>query len=189
MKWYEVLIIIFGTGSLATFGQLFISDIINKKFFRFSNSYKDKLDIIREFYKLLIKAEKALSLLMSKPEPKLNIANGGTADKESQRELDEFRKNTYDIINSFFDYYDENEIVFEDEIIILVNQLREKFNKAKSSHSLATMMESARSTKVWSDAIQAKEDAQQKYVVKEIPELKIKLRTFFQKRYKILGTN
>ena len=83
MNWTEIITIFVGTGIISTIAQailtskltknqLLFSEEINKRFFRFSNLYKDKLDIIREFYKLLIKAEKGLNIQMigSKPELK-----------------------------------------------------------------------------------------------------------------------
>jgi hypothetical protein len=70
MAWNEIITIVLGTGIITTLAQLFLTNNLKKRFFRFSNLYKDKLDIIREFYKLLIKAEKEL---MNESEPDKKI--------------------------------------------------------------------------------------------------------------------
>jgi len=92
MNWNEIATLflgtLFGTGvitALAQFwltnkvnkNQLLFSDELNKRFFRFSNLYKDKLDIIREFYKLLVIAEKGLRILMIGPQTELKIGQDG----------------------------------------------------------------------------------------------------------------
>lgn len=189
MKWTEIIAILLGTGIITTLAQILITNNLNKRFFRFSNLYKDKLDIIREFYKLLIKAEKGLNILMIESEPELKFGKDGIVDQESNRKSEEFNIKTYGAINSFFDFYDQNEIIFEDEIVILVNQLREKFIKANNAQSFAKIMEASRGSEAWEKAIDKKSDAHELYVVKEIPELKNKLKTTFQERYKLLETN
>ena len=189
MNWAEIVTIFVGTGFITTLSQIFLTDKLNKQFFRFSNLYKDKLDIIREFYMLLVKAEKGLNILMIELKPDLNYGKDGNPDEVSERKLAEFNMKTYVAINSFFDFYDQNEIIFEDGIVQLINQLREKFNKSENANSFAAMMETSRGSKAWENAIEKKIDAHELYVVKEIPEIKNKLRIFFQKQYEILKAN
>jgi len=189
MNWTEIITIFLGTGIISTFAQLFLANNLNKRFFRFSNLYKDKLDIIREFYKLLIKAEKALNILMSSREPELKKGQDGNATEESKMEIEVFRKNTINVVNIFLNFYEENEIVFEDEIVIYIKQLKEKFEKSLSAHSLATHMESCRPSKAWENAVQAKQDAYDGIVSKDIPDLKKEMKRIFQNRYKLLETN
>jgi len=186
MKFSEIFIILFGTGSITVIAQLIISNSLNKKFYRFSNLFKDKLDIIREFYKLLVRAEKALTLLMSNREPEAKYGEDGNLDDESKKKLDEYRVKTYDTIDAFFDFFDQNEIVFEKEIVNLVSELREKFDNARKAQTFAAMFESSRGTKPWEKAIDKKVEAIELYVVKEIPELKSILKIYFQEQYKIL---
>lgn len=189
MEWTEMITILLGAGIITTLTQLFLTNTLNKRFFRFSNLYKDKLDIIREFYKLLIKAEKGLKMLMIESEPEVKSGKDGMPDEESKQKLEEFNIKTYGAIDSFFDFFDQNEIIFEDEIVFLINQLRDKFNKAKSAQSFASMMETSRGSKAWEKAIDKKSDAHELYVIKEIPKLKNELKTKFQERYKLLETN
>lgn len=189
MKWTEIIAILLGTGIITTLAQILLTNNLNKRFFRFSNLYKDKLDIIREFYKLLIKAEKGLNILMIESEPELKFGKDGIVDQESSRKSEEFNIKTYGAINSFFDFYDQNEIIFEDEIVILVNQLREKFIKANNAQSFAKIMEASRPSKAWENSVQEKQDTYETIVKKDIPCLKRELKTLFQERYKLLETN
>lgn len=189
MNWTEIITIFLGTGIISTFAQLFLSNNLNKRFFRFSNLYKDKLDIIRDFYKLLIKAEKALNILMSSREPELKIGQDGNATEESKLEIEEYRKKTINVVQILLNFYEENEIVFEEEIVIYINQLKEKFEKSLNTHNFATQMESCRPSKAWENAAQAKLDAYDSIVSKDIPDLKKELKKIFQDRYKLLETN
>ncbi|MDR1056067.1 MAG: hypothetical protein LBL90_09680 [Prevotellaceae bacterium] len=89
-------------------------------------------------------------------------------------------------MNSLFNFYDENEIVFVEETIGLINQLRKNFYEVWNKHSAAKMMENARGTEAWIGAIQTLIDAYNAIVDKEIPQLEIALKKDFQNRYKIL---
>lgn len=90
MKWNEIIAILLGTGIITTLAQILITNNLNKRFFRFSNLYKDKLDIIREFYKLLIKAEKGLRILMIESEPEIRNGKDGNQNIEGKKKSDEF---------------------------------------------------------------------------------------------------
>lgn len=150
-------------------------DILKSKhLYRYSKLYTDKLEIIRELYKRLVKAEKAIEILM-RP-----IRWGG--DKSTE----DLEREAVEYINSLFDFYDENEIIFDEETIDLITQLQKNFYEVWNKHSAAKMMESARGTEVWSDAIQASIDAYNTIIEKEIPQLKNALKKDFQNRYKIL---
>lgn len=189
MNWTEIITIFIGTGTISTITQLLITSNLNKRFFRFSNLYKDKVDIIKELYKLLIIAERGLKIIFFESQPAIVNGNDGKPDQESTKKLVEFKSKTYDAINSFFDFYDQNEIVFEDEIVKVINRLREDFNNAKNAQSYAAMMEASSGSKAWEKAIEKKSDAHKLYILKEIPELRNELKTFFQKQYKILNAN
>ena len=89
----------------------------------------------------------------------------------------------------FYSYFEENEIVFENEVAKYVKELDEKFKIAIKSHSLASIMESSRPSKAWENAAQGKQDTYDIIVRKDIPYLKRELKTIFQERYKLLETN
>jgi hypothetical protein len=63
---------------------------------------------------------------------------------ESKRNSEEFNFITNGAIDSFFDFFDENEIIFEEEIVILVTQLRDYFDKVRIKQTFDTMWESSR---------------------------------------------
>lgn len=189
MNWTDIITILFGTGIITTLAQYFLTNNLNKRFFRFSNLYKDKIDIIKELYKLLIKAEQGVKILMFESKPEIINGNDGKPDQESTKNLVEFNLKTHDAINSFFDFFDQNEIVFEDEIVQLINRLKEEFNKVENNHTYATMWENSRGSKAWDKAMDKKSDLYELSVLKEIPKLKNELKIFLQKQYKILNAN
>lgn len=189
MNWTEITTIIFGTGIISAIAQILLGNYLNKQFFRFSNLYKDKLDIIRELYRLLIKAEGGLQILMTSPLTELKVNKDENETEEYKSEKEEFRKKTFSVISAFFNYYEENEIVFENEIVKCFDELRKKFQTAIKSHNYASIMESSRPSKAWENAAQAKQDAIDSILSKDIPDLKKKLKKIFQDRYKLLETN
>src|SRR5680860_40944 len=99
MNWKDIIVILLGTGIINTLAQLFITNNLNKRFFRFSNLYKDKIDIIRELYKLLIKAERGLKILSIESQPDIVHGNDGNPNQESTMQLIEFKLKTHDAIN------------------------------------------------------------------------------------------
>jgi hypothetical protein len=68
MNWNQVLelfiYLIIGSGIGAFISQKLFEHSLNKKLLRFTKLYSDKLDIIKNLYRLLIKAEKSLDLLL-----------------------------------------------------------------------------------------------------------------------------
>lgn len=204
MNWKEIVTLflgtLFGTGvitGLAQFwltnkvnkNQLLFSNELNKRFFRFSNLYKDKLDIIREFYKLLVIAEKGLIILMTPKQTEDKVGQGVSATEERKSEMEEFKKKTNGAITAFFNYYEENEIVFENEIVSCVSELKKKFIMAENANNFAELFASHWGSEPWGKATQKKQDVYVHVVREEIPELKDKLKTIFQERYKLLETN
>jgi len=58
-----------GSGIWTFIAQKTFEHRLNKSLTRFTKIFSDQVDTIKEFYKLLVKAEKALTLLMSQREP------------------------------------------------------------------------------------------------------------------------
>lgn len=165
--------VILGSGSGNFLAQKLFEHHLNRSFFRFSKLYSDKLDIIRELYRMLIQAERALNLLHNQREPDEPI------------EKEKFKAETFEKIDRFIEYFEENEIIFDTSIVSIIDQFRKNFNSAKQKHNFATMLESDRGSKVWSDAVGEKVELQGKYIEK-IPILKEKLKNEFQEKYKLL---
>jgi hypothetical protein len=122
----------------------------------------------------LVQAEKALDILLSQREP------------DTLEEKEDFRHRTMETMDSFISYFDENEIVFDTSIVEIVTQIRIRFNKAKSAHVFANLMESGRGSEAWERAVTKKQDLHEQLVVIEIPLLKKKLKDEFQDKYQLL---
>ncbi len=178
MKIYEILelslYLVLGSGIGTFITQKYFEHRLEKKLYRFNKLYTDKLEIIKNLYRLLIQAEKALDKLLSQREP------------DELEEKDNFRKTTMVKMDSFIEYFEENEIVFENSIIEIVSQISDKFNKAKSTHVFANMMENNRGSKAWEKAIEKKNNLHETLVKNEMPILKEKLKIEFQNKYRLL---
>lgn len=174
MQIIEIVVVVMLSSGIGTFvAQKFIELHLNKRFYRFSKLFSDKLDIIRELYRLLIQAERGLNLLLNQREP----------DDQSKKE--KFKAETFEKIDRFVEYFEENEIVFDAPIVSIIDQFRENFKNARKNHNIATMLESDRGSEAWLNAVDKKAELQGKYVV-EIPLLKKELRKKFQEEYKLL---
>jgi len=169
-----LLTVIVGSG-LATFGvQKTFEHRLNKKLSRFNTLYSDKINVIKQLYKLLIKAEKALDLFLG------------------QREPDDFEKNekfntqTVLVLNDFVNYFEENEILFDDTIVRIIRKITDSFQTAKITQMQATIMEADRGSDEWKKAIEKKIELRELLVENEIPRLKQNLKIEIQKKYQIL---
>jgi hypothetical protein len=146
---------------------------LNKKLFKFTKLYSDKLDIIRELYRLLVRAENGLQILLSQREP------------DDLVEKQKYYKETIETISEFVKTYEENELIFEKEIVEIITVIIEAFKKAKKAHFYANLMENSRGSKAWENAVNEKQELSNQ-LEKEFPILKTKLKTVFQARYDIL---
>lgn len=143
---------------------------------RFSTLYTEKLSVFRETYSKLVKAEKSLEYLLRPAK---------FAGKKTKQELSD---EAYEFMIFLFDYYDENEIFFDESSVQLIEQLREKFREAWGAHWQADFMEEARGTKAWLETIENKTEVYKKVMENEIPSLKEMLKKDFQKRFKLIET-
>ncbi|NOU46217.1 MAG: hypothetical protein HOO86_04055 [Bacteroidales bacterium] len=146
---------------------------LSKKLFKFTKLYSDKLDIIRELYRLLVRAENGLQILLSQREPK------DTVEKQK------YYKKTTETMDEFVKTYEENELIFEKEIVEKITVIIEAFKKAKKAHIYANLMEDSRGSKAWENAVNEKQELSNQ-LEKEFPNLKTELKKIFQARYDIL---
>lgn len=169
-----LLFIIVGSGLGTFFTQKLFEHRLDKKLYRFSQLYTDKLDVIKNLYRLLVQAETALGKLLSEREP------------ESGEEREKFRSETIIKMDEFLKFFDENEIFMEDAVIKIVEEIRRAFNDAKNKHLFATLMEEHRGTEAWHNVVTRKDELRKKLVNNEMPELKKKLKEEFQRKYRLL---
>lgn len=144
---------------------------------RFNKIYNEKLLILKEIYRRIVIAEKSLEYLMCP------VKIGGN---KSENEIE---TDTINSINSLFDYFDENEIILNEQTAFLITKLKDKFYAAWGAHSKASFMEQARGTEAWSKSIEDKMDAYNKIVAEEIPSIKKILKNDFQTQFKIFEIN
>ena len=168
-------IVALGSGIWTFIAQKTFEHRLNKSLTRFTKIFSDQVDTIKEFYRLLIKAEKALVLLMSQREP---------TDIEKK---EEFVANTILIINNMIQYFEENELLFEKDTTVQIKQIIKKIEEAKLVQSFAELSESDRGSKTWSRVVNEKQNFYDNTVKQEFPILREKLKTDFQKKYHLIS--
>lgn len=167
--------IVIGSGVGTFVAQELFRHRLNKQYFIFSKLYSDKLEIIRVLYKKLVNMEKALNLFMCKREP---------SDNDDKLK---FKEETVKVIDDFLKYYEENEIIFDNETVSVMQQIVKKISESKTAQISANFFEGSRGTDVWLKAITEKQDLYDKFVTKELPKLKNILKFSFQEKYSLLA--
>lgn len=163
-----------GSGIWTFFAHKTFEHRLNKSLTRFTKVFSDQVDTIKEFYRLLVKAEKALSMLMSQREP---------SDFEKKKE---FATNTILIINNMIQHFEENELLFEKDTIVKINQLIKKIEEAKILQIFAELLESERGSESWSKAVSEKQDFFDNTVKQEFPIMREQLKSDFQRKYHLI---
>lgn len=166
--------IVIGSGIGTFIVQKSFEHKLDKKLQRFSQLYADRLDVIKNLYRLLVRAENGLGKLLSQREP----------DEEKDKE--KFLQETLNKMDEFLDYFEENEILFEQSTSITVAEIRMLFLDARSKHMFATIMENSRGTPAWEKAVIKKDTLREKLIEREMPNLKHRLKEEFQKKYRLL---
>ncbi len=164
-----------GSGIWTFFAQKTFDHRLNKNLTRFTKVFSDQVDTIKEFYRLLVKTEKALSILMSQREP------SKAAEKK------EFNESTFFVIDNMIQYFEENELLFETGTTSQIALIIAKIQEAKILQSTAATFESDRGSEAWSKAVNKKQFFFDNELKKEFPVLKEKLKSDFQKKYHLLS--
>lgn len=144
-----------------------ISIFKSEHIYRFTTLYTEKMTVIKETYKRIIKTEKSLSNLMT-PD-----------NKEVKQSL---LKIAVESLDSLFDYTDENELFLDETIISLTNELKGKFEEVLKAYNNAEFMENMRGTESWANAIENKMRTTATVLDREIPMIKKNLKQEFQKK-------
>jgi glutamyl/glutaminyl-tRNA synthetase len=164
-----------GSGIWTFIAQKTFEHRLNKSLTRFTKIFSDQVDTIKEFYKLLVKAEKALTLLMSQREP---------TEPEKKKE---FLSETILIINNMIKYFEENELLFEKDTTSEIKDIIKKIEEAKLLQGTAEFLESERGSEQWSKAVNEKQSYFENTVKQEFPVLREKLKRDFQKKYHLIS--
>lgn len=130
---------------------------------RFSRIYNDRADQWRKTYKNLVIAERNIEELLRPV-------------KFNPRPKEEVQKDTIISIQELFNDFDENKLFFEEETIIIMEELRTQFMRSWGNHFKIEFLRDLKGTDVFAEAVV---DANETYelVIKEtIPNLKDILR-------------
>lgn len=163
-----------GSGLATYFVQKYFEQKLNKQLSRFNILYSDSINVIKHLYHLLIKAEKALDIFLGQREP---------VDSDENKT---FKDQTVLILNNFRDYFEENEILFDDSIVKIIKQIIESFHEAKLTQIQAAIMEEDRGSEEWKKAIEKKTELHHFLIEGLMPNLKKQLKLEIQEKYQLL---
>lgn len=139
---------------------------------RFTTLYSEKIGIIRETFKRILHAERAL----------INLS---TPTKSGDNKLKtEKYENAINSLNSLFDYYEENELFLDDSSLKLIKVIKSRFQDVLAAHNRAESMNPG--TKEWIDAIDNKMKIFVIVLDNEIPAIKEQLKKDLQNKFKLI---
>lgn len=170
METLKFIVTILVSSGIGTFiAQRIFEHRLNKKLFVFNKLYTEKVEVIKNLFTLLVKSEKALDFMLSRPLP------------NDDNEKEDFNKQTIEVFNNFKNYYEINEIILDTETNEIINQIFKEIDKAKIAFNYAESLEKDRNSKVWIEAVNGKIELRDSLIKREIPILKAKLRNEFRK--------
>lgn len=149
-----------------------ISILKSEHLYRFTTLYSEKIEVIKETFKRIVQAEKALRIL--------------TTPTDSDERKKENYKNAILSLDSLFGFYEENELLLDDNSLKLMKELKSKFEDVLNAHNIAEFMEIMRGTEKWANAIEKKIKVYETVLDNEIPAIKEQLKQDFQKKYKLI---
>jgi vacuolar-type H+-ATPase subunit F/Vma7 len=149
-----------------------ISILKTEHLYRFTTLYTEKIEVIKETFKRIVHAEKALRIL--------------TIPTSSDEKKKENYKNALTNLDSFFGFYEENELFLDDNSLKLIKELKLKFEDVLNAHNKAEFMEIMRGTEQWANAIENKMKVYEAVLDNEIPAIKEQLKQDFQEKYKLI---
>jgi hypothetical protein len=141
---------------------------------KYTRLHLEQVEIIKLLYSKLIKAEKPLEYLLRpikiKPDkPKAEIAQEVVLKA-----------------NDFFDYFDENEVIFNEETCKTINLIKENYLKVWNTYSVTQFMGENVSGEMFIKLANDMKDAYEKILEGEIQTLKAELKNDFRKKLGII---
>ena len=164
------------TGLLIYFSKKIIENQISirktEHLFRFTTLYSEKIGIIKKTFKKILYAERAL----------INLT---TPTKSGDNKLkNEKYENAINSLNSFIDYYEENELLLDDSSLKLINDIKFKFKDVLKAHKISEFMEIG--SDAWAKAINDKMKIFVIVLDNEILAIKEQLKKDFQNKFKLI---
>lgn len=136
----------------------------------YSNLFVEQIVIMKETYKKLIVAEKPLEYLMR------------PIKTSPVKPEDEIAKEVIDKANDLFDYFDENELMFNEKISETFNLIREKYVEVWNTFTTKEIFSNSISSEMLLKLTKDMQNAYNKTLQGEIQTLKKQLRDEFQKQ-------
>jgi hypothetical protein len=141
---------------------------------KYTRLHLEQVEIIKQLYSKLIKAEKPLENLLRPI--KIN------PDKTDE----ELAKNVVEKANDFIDYFSENEVIFNEETCKIINKIKENYIKAWNTYARSHMFNKKTTGDRWIELVDEMRDVYENILEGEIQNLKKELKTDFRKKLGII---
>ena len=152
----------------------FLDKDLEKFKIKYSRLHLEQVEIIKLLYSKLIRAEKPLEYLLRPI--KIN------PDKSNE----EIAKEVVQKANDFFDYFDENEVIFNEETCKLIKLIEENYLKVWKTHSVKQFMGENISKELLIKLVDDMTDAYENILQGEMQRLKAELKKDFRKKLGII---
>jgi len=143
---------------------------------KYSSLHLEQMEIIKQLYSKLIQAEKPLEYLLRPIK-----VNPSKTDDETVQEIGEKA-------NAFFDFFDENEVIFNDATCQIINQIRDRYLQTWNAYSRFKMLRNAKA-EILNQVIQEMNNAYTEIIEGEMQRLKSELRADFRSKLGVLESN
>jgi len=152
----------------------FLDRDLEKFKIKYSRLHLEQVEIIKLLYSKLITAEKPLEYLLRPI--KIN------PDKSNEEIADEVVRKA----NDFFDYFDENEVIFNEETCKLIKLIEESYLKVWKTYSIKQFMGENISDELLKKLVDDMTDAYKNILQGEMQILKAELKKDFRKKLGII---
>lgn len=139
----------------------------------------EQVEIIKKVYSKLVKAEKPLE----------NIMNQSLKQSSSKTD-EEFSKEVVLYANDFFDYFDENEVIFNEDTCDIIKLIKEKYIAVWKTYNTKLFMENySISKEMFVQIAKDMKEAYENILQGEMQKLKKELKKDFRMKLGIIGEN
>jgi hypothetical protein len=141
---------------------------------KYTRLHLEQVEIIKLLYSKLIKAERPLEYLLRPI--KVN------PDKSNE----EIAKEVVQKANDFFDYFDENEVIFNEDTCKTIKLIKENYLKVWKTYSIKQFMGENVSGELLIKLVDDMKDAYERILEGEMQTLKAELKNDFRKKLGII---
>lgn len=141
---------------------------------KYSRLHLEQVEIIKPLYSKLIRAEKPLEYLLRPIKINRDKSNEEIAEEVVQK------------ANDFFDYFDENEVIFNEETCKIIKLIEENYLQVWKTHSDKQFMGENISEELLIKLVNDMKDAYENILQGEMQGLKSELKKDFRKKLGII---